>query len=66
MGDLVLGLAEETMSGHRWHQQGSGKVAICYLCFFQQRLELTENYSPEVSDYKVLFFFPPLIHLQNS
>ncbi|NXW43252.1 COIL protein, partial [Nyctiprogne leucopyga] len=24
-----------------------------------KRLELTENYSPEVSDYKVLFFFPP-------
>ncbi|NWH26193.1 COIL protein, partial [Grus americana] len=23
-----------------------------------KRLELTENYSPEVSDYKVLFFFP--------
>ncbi|NWX68824.1 COIL protein, partial [Alca torda] len=31
-----------------------------------KRLELTENYSPEVSDYKVLFFFPPLIHSQNS
>ncbi|NXW04423.1 COIL protein, partial [Fregetta grallaria] len=30
-----------------------------------KRLELTENYSPEVSDYKVLFFFPPLIHSQN-
>ncbi|NWR82412.1 COIL protein, partial [Furnarius figulus] len=26
-----------------------------------KRLELTENYSPEVSDYKVLVFFPPLI-----
>ncbi|NXN34331.1 COIL protein, partial [Nycticryphes semicollaris] len=26
-----------------------------------KRLELTENYSPEVSDYKVLFLFPPLI-----
>ncbi|NXL45964.1 COIL protein, partial [Podilymbus podiceps] len=24
-------------------------------------LELTENYSPEVSDYKVLFFFLPLV-----
>ncbi|NWR66238.1 COIL protein, partial [Bucorvus abyssinicus] len=31
-----------------------------------KRLELTENYSPEVSDYKVLFFFPPLVHSQNS
>ncbi|NXX59827.1 COIL protein, partial [Scopus umbretta] len=31
-----------------------------------KRLELTENYSPEVSDYKVLFFFPPLIPSQNS
>ncbi|NXW13703.1 COIL protein, partial [Circaetus pectoralis] len=30
-----------------------------------KRLELTENYTPEVSDYKVLFFFPPLIHSQN-
>ncbi|NXM03418.1 COIL protein, partial [Tyrannus savana] len=30
-----------------------------------KRLELTENYSPEVSDYKVLIFFPPLIHSQN-
>uniref|UniRef100_A0A8D0F0J2 Coilin n=1 Tax=Strix occidentalis caurina TaxID=311401 RepID=A0A8D0F0J2_STROC len=27
-----------------------------------KRLELTENYSPEVSDYKVLFSFSPLIH----
>ncbi|KFQ57066.1 Coilin, partial [Pelecanus crispus] len=30
-----------------------------------KRLELTENYSPEVSDYKVLLFFPPLISSQN-
>ncbi|NXC10394.1 COIL protein, partial [Orthonyx spaldingii] len=30
-----------------------------------KRLELTENYSPEVSDYKVLVFFPPFIHSQN-
>uniref|UniRef100_A0A8C5TS77 Coilin n=1 Tax=Malurus cyaneus samueli TaxID=2593467 RepID=A0A8C5TS77_9PASS len=30
-----------------------------------KRLELTENYSPEVSDYKVLVFFLPLIHSQN-
>ncbi|NWH35031.1 COIL protein, partial [Chloropsis hardwickii] len=27
-----------------------------------KRLELTENYSPEVSDYKVLVFSPPFIH----
>ncbi|NXE79955.1 COIL protein, partial [Cochlearius cochlearius] len=31
-----------------------------------KRLELTENYSPEVSDYKVLFFFPPLIHVAKE
>uniref|UniRef100_A0A8C9NKY6 Coilin n=1 Tax=Serinus canaria TaxID=9135 RepID=A0A8C9NKY6_SERCA len=30
-----------------------------------KRLELTENYSPEISDYKVLVFFPPFIHSQN-
>ncbi|NWR06414.1 COIL protein, partial [Paradoxornis webbianus] len=30
-----------------------------------KRLELTENYSPEVSDYKVLVFSPPFIHSQN-
>ncbi|NXI50617.1 COIL protein, partial [Chloroceryle aenea] len=30
-----------------------------------KRLELTENYCPEVSDYKVLFFSPPLIHSQK-
>ncbi|NWV18381.1 COIL protein, partial [Origma solitaria] len=30
-----------------------------------KRLELTENYSPEVSDYKVLVFFLPLIHSPN-
>ncbi|NWQ79058.1 COIL protein, partial [Columbina picui] len=27
-----------------------------------KRLELTENYSPEVSDYKVQFFFPQFTH----
>ncbi|NXQ67543.1 COIL protein, partial [Quiscalus mexicanus] len=27
-----------------------------------KRLELNENYSPEISDYKVLIFFPPFIH----
>ncbi|NXJ24049.1 COIL protein, partial [Dicrurus megarhynchus] len=30
-----------------------------------KRLELSENYSPEVSDYKVLVFFPPFIPSQN-
>ncbi|NWU38813.1 COIL protein, partial [Hylia prasina] len=30
-----------------------------------KRLELNENYSPEVSDYKVLVFFSPFIHSQN-
>ncbi|NWX13310.1 COIL protein, partial [Aegotheles bennettii] len=30
-----------------------------------KRLELTENYSPEVSDYKVLCFLLPLIPSQN-
>ncbi|NXI81731.1 COIL protein, partial [Rhipidura dahli] len=30
-----------------------------------KRLELSENYSPEVSDYKVLICFPPFIHSQN-
>lgn len=38
--------------------RGSGE-AVTDLCFFQQRLELNENYSPEVSSYKVLFFLPP-------